>query len=394
MIAAAERGDYIGAEEAFDEAGGRLLKGIMLSLAAITLLRVVAGKDVVGGEEEDEKLTAGQAVARNLRDLSLDMFGVPSIPVVRGMVYTGQTGRQYGDIFQSALTDVTLGTLDFVNVLMYEDARKSLTDYQLKRIFRAGGIWSGKGAPIVNSYQKWLSVAEAGAPVAGLLGVPVEKAISAYKDKYGNPEELDEYQLFEKNRNQEKTEDDEFMSEISRIEQKLYPDKAPPLSDYDYKVIKFTESKGEWDAYPKFKDGSPRSDAFGLYQFVPKTWRSIVLSTEGIKAGLTMSGRTSQDTWQQEVAMRIFTRTNARILRNNGVPVNRETIYFAHHFSPGLAKHIYGPLDKAKVHKLIASEENIKANEWIGKAKNVGQFKASLKALLDKGEEYYRESLP
>lgn len=68
------------------------------------------------------------------------------------------------------------------------------------------------------------------------------------------------------------------------------------------------------------------STATGRYQFLKSTWTELV--DRYPNSGLSYDGRL--DPQQQEVAIRLFTAENARMLKNRGVPLNNGTLYAAH----------------------------------------------------------------
>jgi hypothetical protein len=71
---------------------------------------------------------------------------------------------------------------------------------------------------------------------------------------------------------------------------------------------------------------NPKSSATGRYQFLKGTWNDLVERYPD--AGLTKDGRGSPD--QEEIAIRLFTRENARVLSGNSVPTSNANLYAAH----------------------------------------------------------------
>ena len=127
-----------------------------------------------------------------------------------------------------------------------------------------------------------------------------------------------------------------------------------PLTDYEKNIIMFTESNGNPNAKAK------GSGAYGLYQFIPKTWKGLV-DQYGDLYGLTEDGlKTSPE--QQEIAFRLFTRDNAKILSRAGVEISMESIYAAHHFGAGTAAKILSMPDSAKLPDLDSARS---ANPWL-----------------------------
>lgn len=114
---------------------------------------------------------------------------------------------------------------------------------------------------------------------------------------------------------------------------------------------------------------NPLSTATGRYQFLTSTWNDLVRRYPN--SGLTPEGRL--DPQQQEVAIRLFTAENARMLKGSGIPLNNGTLYAAHFLGAG---------DAAKVLKAsngLVSDyvpaKVIRANPFL-RGMTVSQFKA------------------
>lgn len=186
---------------------------------------------------------------------------------------------------------------------------------------------------------------------------------------------------------------EELKEELKDIKSKLKPvPKGAILDEEAWEIIKHTESRGKWNAQNK------KSTAAGLFQFTESTWNKIMNSPEGVKAGITPNGRISKrNPQQQEKAVRILGKMNAQVLRNQGVPINVETIYFAHHFGPGLAKQVYLADPKSKLkrgEKQILSPKVLEANPVLVKGdpesglkpvKTAGDMRRFIKWNLDRG---------
>jgi hypothetical protein len=166
---------------------------------------------------------------------------------------------------------------------------------------------------------------------------------------------------------------EEFASQASVLtnpEQALLPPIDPAYTsvtgvDYDSYLpsIRSAESGGNDSAQ------NPTSTATGRYQFLKSTWDGLV--NKYPNSGLTFDGRMSGE--QQEVAIRLFTAENARMLKARDIPLNNGTLY---------AAHFLGAADAVKV--LNASEgmvadfvpsRVVNANRFL-KGMTVAQFKA------------------
>lgn len=124
---------------------------------------------------------------------------------------------------------------------------------------------------------------------------------------------------------------EEFVTQNSSLQTEL-----PPLDpaytdvegiDYDDYLpsIRRSESSGDDSAKNKL------SSATGRYQFLESTWNGLVKRYPN--SGLTFDGRLSPQ--QQEVAIRLFTAENARMLKGNGIPLSNGTLYAAHFLGAG-----------------------------------------------------------
>ena len=178
---------------------------------------------------------------------------------------------------------------------------------------------------------------------------------------------------------------DGLSEEMKNVRDRLNPPaQGEALTQLGYDVLKYTESNNKWYATPG------TSSAFGLYQFTESTWRNVMKLPGG--ENLTVKGRTSKSPSQQEQAMRILTNDNARILRKSEVPININTIYFAHHFGANKAKYVYGSQlksDSIKLSNKLMTPGVLLANPALTKRKirNVGDMKKYIKTQLKAGYE-------
>lgn len=132
-----------------------------------------------------------------------------------------------------------------------------------------------------------------------------------------------------------------------------------------------------WPMLAKIESGNrpyvkaATSSGSGLYQFLRATWIG-----EGGKWGADMSkafGGLQPSTDEQTARAKTFTAKNAAVLRAEGIPINKASLYAAHFFGAGMAAKVIKADVKARA-DLIAGEAATKANESILRGKTVGQF--------------------
>lgn len=132
-----------------------------------------------------------------------------------------------------------------------------------------------------------------------------------------------------------------------------------------------------WPMLAKIESGNrpyikaKTSSASGLYQFIRSTWLG-----EGGKWGADMSkafGGLMPSVQEQHARAKTFTAKNAAVLKANGVPINRASLYAAHFFGAGTAAKVIKADTNASAEQL-AGPAATKANPSILKGKTVGQF--------------------
>lgn len=117
------------------------------------------------------------------------------------------------------------------------------------------------------------------------------------------------------------------------------------------------------------------SSASGLYQFIRSTWKG-----EGGAWGGDMTkafGGLKPSTDEQLARAKSFTAKNAAYLRQNGIAINRASLYAAHFFGPLTAARVINA-DVNDRADLIAGAAATTANPSILRNKTVGQFLAWL----------------
>lgn len=137
-----------------------------------------------------------------------------------------------------------------------------------------------------------------------------------------------------------------------------------------------------WPMLSKIESGdrpyvkATTSSASGLYQFIRSTWIG-----EGGKWGPDMAqafGGLKPSPDEQLARAKTFTAKNAAYLAQQGVPINRASLYAAHFFGPVTAARVIGADVNARA-DLIAGTGATSANPSILKGKTVGQFLTWLK---------------
>lgn len=84
----------------------------------------------------------------------------------------------------------------------------------------------------------------------------------------------------------------------------------------------YYEKLGKYESNNKY-DASNKSGAYGKYQFMPDTEKEVAG-----KLGMTIAQARTPD--GQEQMIRQFTQDNIEGLQRNGIPVNDETLWWAH----------------------------------------------------------------
>jgi len=381
---------------------------MMLMIPMITMLvtGLARGKNPIYPEEEGEDLddlnpmripewvVSNLSTWEGIKDMSINGVG-SLVPILRDMVWAGQTGRQTSTpllgAFDHMKEAVVGGNAIFLRMMNDElnmiEAAEGLEPKQFKGMLYSLGILTG-GLPVnaLLKYDKLFSdddgKIDITAPAGALVGTTL-KAIDTFLEKFEKKkEDMTEDEQIDAAMKRIANKQASIVDQVKEIKENLVVDgdTEEPLADQDYEVIKYAESRGRWDAYSK-------SDAFGLYQFLEGTWDMVMNSPEGRAAKLTKKGWTSRpSTGQQEKAMRILTKMNARKLDAMGVPININTIYFAHHFGTKFAKDVWLSPDKTKLPKDLMTPQVVKNNN-LQDVKTVADMKAYIEGVLDRGRE-------
>jgi len=132
-----------------------------------------------------------------------------------------------------------------------------------------------------------------------------------------------------------------------------------------------------WPMLAKIESGNrpyikaPTSSGSGLYQFLKATWIGEG-GKWGNQPGLAFGGL-KPSTDEQTARAKTFTAKNVAVLRANGIPINKASLYAAHFFGPGVAAAVIAADVNARV-DMIAGPGPTKANPSILDGKTVGQF--------------------
>lgn len=145
-----------------------------------------------------------------------------------------------------------------------------------------------------------------------------------------------------------------------------------PATDYQA-YRRALESGGKADARPiDPKTGKPLSSAYGADQFTAATWRRMVATTKpGWAAGLSDAKLLAlrADPGKSAEMATALDRQHAAALEASQLPVNRHTLYAAHHFGINKAKSFARAAGNTPM-ELILTREQLTANPYLrGKTK-------------------------
>lgn len=411
MVNKVKSGDLLGASLAFQDSSERAARMIMMSMLGMVIIGIARDRNPfpTDKDEREEDLDLEEQIqnipewmghtlttADGLGALTAEMFG-NNIPVVRDMLFSAESGRGLSFPLVKAAQDI--GTTAFaITPLMYHSLMDDMTLMEA-----AEGLKSSEIRAMLNT----VGYAVGGIPISGvtkLMGAIDEreeeidlsfinqdflKNLDSFLQR--NEKELtdEEYMARLMGENPERSEFDQAVDTLREIKEFLNPlPDGDPLTDDAYEIIKHAESNGSWKARPS------GSSAFGLYQFTEDTWNRVMATPEGRAAGLTLTGRLSRNPKQQEKAMRILTKMNVSTLRRDKVPINIESVYFAHHFGPRFAAEVYKKPDKTKLSKRLLTSGVLKANPRLAetKVKTAGDMKRYIRDALARGQKSLEQS--
>lgn len=409
MVSAAKSGDFMDANLAFQDAGGRVMSMFAIMMASQALVNIARDRDPFVTPEDEEEGTVGGFLGYHLSnpgELASNYIG-SHVPMLRDMLYAADTADRDATPrfsvsvpFISAMTD--FATARNLPGVIYEEIQDGMTltgalselkHKEQRALFNSVGYLTG-GIPGLNQGMKmlrWMEDEDIELPNLNFINQSFLKNADEYISDRQPGEDAEFQKLLELSEKGVTSLDDAMIEDLKLLRNQMKPlPEGEVLTDYGYGMIKHAESNGRWNATPA------GSGAYGIYQFTEGTWRGVMATPEGREAGLTRNGRYQKNPTQQEKAMRILTKYNTLQLRKDDLPINIETIYFAHHFGANKAKLVYAKADKIKLSKTLLTPAVLKANPQLREqgVKTVGDMKKYIKRALKRGEKSLTNSQP
>jgi hypothetical protein len=165
---------------------------------------------------------------------------------------------------------------------------------------------------------------------------------------------------------------EELKKSVDKLEASITPANSA-VPDSTYVAMKKALSGGNWSKV------NEETGAAGVYQFTEKQWNDI--RTRAPELALTDNGRVSQDSAQQEKAIRWESQSNAKSLVRDGIPVDADTLLAAHVLGADETKRVYAAAADKKVKGFINSS-TLSQNPDLSKFKTVGQIRKHFKSLV------------
>ncbi|MCK4518224.1 transglycosylase family protein [Candidatus Babeliales bacterium] len=411
----AKAGDYMKANMAFNDAGGNMMTVFGIMMASQAFMNAARERDpflTPEDKDEGEDGTLGGFIGYQLSnpgELASNYIG-GTVPVLRDILYAADSADRdatprfavsvpllaaFNDIAAArnipgvVLTEIQDGAT-------FMEAMSELKVKEQRALINTVGYMVG-GLPGANQILKlnaWMEDEDISLPSLNFINQEFVKSVDTYVSSKRPNEEAEFQKLLELSEKGVTTLTDAMLDDLTLIRDQIAPlPKGEVLSQFGYDIIKQVESGGKWNATPG------TSSAYGIYQFTEGTWKDQMATPEGRAAGLTLNGRLSKNPRQQEAAMKIFTKSNSIKLVKLNVPVNLETLYFAHHFGAWKAEYVYGPSiknDKIKMSKKVLTSEVLTANPKLVtlKVRTVGDMKKYIRDILNDGKDELTNSQP
>jgi len=373
-------GNFKGAASNAAGSTSALMTMVIVSTLSKVYIDLLRGKDIPSPDDFDFTTQEGQQeaageFAKYMLTSTPEIFA-ETIPGVRDIKFAAdrESARDVRNVqipIVKQLSDFSTSYAALKDLLEF-DSDKELTKQQLKALLFSSAYLTG-GWP-VNASFKAKRFAEDNEVVQDFIGKGTALLLS---------DQINEY--VEQKAGSNVPED--FLKQLKDIETELRPsdpDSVNKLIPEDTTaIIKMIESGGnQWAK-------NPNSTAAGLYQFLESTWADIMARAPDL--GLTVNGRVSGDTAQQEKAMNWFTENNASQLIENKVPIVDETLYGAHFFGAEQYIEIHNSNRNVKL-KTILPAKVLKANPQLSGLKTVGAVKDFLVKKVAQGRKLLEES--
>lgn len=348
---------------------------IAVGAASTLLLRTVRGEQMPWDEDEEINLNpknkedvieAAEIMTKRFAQTAMwgtaDRFAT-NIPVIRDAwnaafnQYNRSDYKTAGIPLYAAVSDISTAIPALTEILtMGTDAE--LSKIQIKALLRSTSYATG-GIPANALFKAWeFGNENITLPTFG------KGEIKKFSEAVDKAKESDEF-------------DPEFIKKLEQMKMQVDPTREPQNAPNEVlEIIKKIESDGKW--YAK----NPNSSAAGLYQFTEDTWDDIM--EKAPELGLTRSGRISDNTDQQESAMKWFTEKNMQALADADLPVTAENIYASHFLGSKGAIDVLQAEGTTKL-KTIVGEEVMSANDFRN-GMRVKDFKEWLTSKIENAE--------
>lgn len=308
-------------------------------------------------QEDEEEMYADDPLGTTLKYLAgapanILLGGTPYVRDVKFLVDKLRQGETSGrrqeatPVVTRMMTDVAYTAYAGMSLMDIVNGERDLTNNELKSIGYTASYLTG-GLPINTMYDLYRNWEEG--EYDTLTYLP-ESLAEQFKKKLG---------ILKKTQAELDPEDRLPEAHVEALEQ--IAEQLEPEQDDDRIPNSVIETIGQIESGGKWWAKNPKSTAAGTYQFLEGTWEWIMDSAPELK--LTMAGRTSADTSQQEAAMRWFTEHNAKRLKNAEIEVTAENLYAAHFLGASKAIGVLSAPVEMKL-KTLVGESVMEANDF------------------------------